>query len=155
LHLLLALLLLAGGKPVVKLEPSRRILTLPAAPESVTVTYRLLIDDKGDEDYYCPRVEWEWEDGTRSSEESDCPPFGDAGSRHHRRTWRRDREYWDPGVYGVCVRLFKADRMVRFVDTKVEVRGQDAPQSLREGRHTRSPVKTCGPPRSDLDVEGR
>ena len=27
------------------------------------------------EDYYCPEVEWEWDDGGKSVKEADCPPF--------------------------------------------------------------------------------
>ena len=27
------------------------------------------------ESWYCPRLEWEFPDGTRATEESDCPPF--------------------------------------------------------------------------------
>jgi hypothetical protein len=154
-YLLVSLALVAGGKPLVKLEPSRRIVTLPAAPESVQVTYRLLVDDGGDQDYYCPRVEWEWEDGTRSSAESDCPPFEDGESRHHRRTWRRERVYWEPGLYGVCVRLYKADRMVRIVETRVEVRGEAAPVGLREGRNTHSQPRLCGATPVELGLEER
>lgn len=39
------------------------------------------------EEWYCPKVTWEIPDGTRSSEESDCPPFDQR--EEFRRLWRR------------------------------------------------------------------
>jgi len=39
------------------------------------------------EEFYCPAVEWEWPNGTRSTEESDCPPY--AERTEYPRVWSR------------------------------------------------------------------
>ncbi len=130
--LTLFLLLASAKEPKVELQPSPRVTLLPGGTHAVTVRFRLRVSDGGKEDYYCPRVEWEWEDGTRSSEESDCPPFDQAAPADHERTWTHSRQYWDAGQHVAIVRLYKGDRMVRKVETSVDVRGESVPDEFRE-----------------------
>jgi hypothetical protein len=128
---LLALLLLAGApKPDVELKATPSMAMLPLG-RAATVRLQVRIKDKGNEDYYCPRLEWEWEDGTMSTEESDCPPCEEAQPKDHERTWSRSRQFWEPGRQTVTVRLFKGDKVVRVLHVDVEIRGEATPGYLR------------------------
>ena len=115
--------LLASAGPKLDFRPLKKITALEMGQCSVDVTFKLRIEDRGVEDYYCPRVEWEWEDGTKTSEESDCSPFDQASADHHRKVWTRARAFKKSGTYAVKVRLYKADRMIHILETTAEVRG--------------------------------
>ena len=131
--LTLFLLLAAPAKPKVELKPSPQMAVLGVGPRSAaTVRFRLSVKDAGNEDYYCPRLEWEWEDGTYSSEESDCPSFDKAQPQDHERSWTRSRQFWEPGNHTVKVRLYKAERLIRTIDAKVEITGEATPARYRE-----------------------
>lgn len=130
-------LLLAAGKPAdkpqVELKPSPQMAFLSVGPRaSATIRFRLSVKDGGDESYYCPRVEWEWEDQTSSTEESDCPAFEAAQPSDHERSWTRSHQFREPGSHTIKVRLYKGDRMIRTIDTKVEIRGEAVPGRFRE-----------------------
>jgi hypothetical protein len=73
------------------------------------------------EDYYCPELEWEWGDGSRSVTESDCDPFVAGETRIDRRYTNR-HEFKQSGNYNVTVRLKRADRTVAKVSTTLTVR---------------------------------
>ena len=44
------------------------------SPVNVFLTAELMGGDDVEE-YYCPELEWEWDDGGKSTQESDCAPF--------------------------------------------------------------------------------
>jgi hypothetical protein len=71
------------------------------------------------EDFYCPAVEWEWGDGGRSAQESDCPPFerGTAMARRH----SANHAYRQPGEYSVRVTLRRAGRSLAAATTTVTI----------------------------------
>src|SRR5262245_28618683 len=133
---LLLSLLLAGAekpKPKVEFKPSQRLAQLGLPPRSsVTVLFRLSIKDGGSEDYYCPKLEWEWEDDTRATEESDCPPFAEAQKSDHEKSWSKSHTFWEPGEHTIRVHLYKGDRLIKTLDTKVEVQGEATPSRYRE-----------------------
>jgi hypothetical protein len=62
------------------------------------------------EEFYCPGLEWDWGDGTKSFHESDCAPY-EAGARVD-RLYSARHAYFQPGRYSVRVRLRRADRDV-------------------------------------------
>jgi hypothetical protein len=129
----------AGAK--VDLRPLRAVTVLPLDRCEVEVTFRLSVFDGGKEDYYCPRVIWEWEDGTRSTEESDCPPFDQAAPGDHRKTWLRRRDFQRAGSYVVKAYLCKADRRISAVQTTAIISGWDGyPPEQRQ-------AFGCSPPR--------
>ena len=131
----LALLLLLAGaeKPKVEFKANPQIASLGIGPRSaVTVMFRLSIKDAGNEDLYCPKLEWEWEDDTRATEESDCVPFAEAQKSDHERSWSKSHQFWEPGDHTIRVRLYKGDRLVRTLETKVQVTGEATPARYRE-----------------------
>jgi hypothetical protein len=73
------------------------------------------------EEFYCPALEWEWDDGARSSQEGDCPPF-EPGVEMERR-FTAEHAYRAPGVYTLTVRLKRSDRAIAAATTTVHVRG--------------------------------
>ena len=72
------------------------------------------------EEFYCPALEWDWDDGGKSGQESDCPPF-QPGMELERR-FTAEHAYRSAGVYQVTVRLKRADRSVAVASTTIHVR---------------------------------
>jgi hypothetical protein len=73
------------------------------------------------EEFYCPAVVWEWDDGGRSANESDCPPF-QPGTAVERR-FTAAHAYVRPGVYNVRVHMLRASRRLAMASATVTVRG--------------------------------
>jgi hypothetical protein len=120
-------------KPKVELKATPALAMLGVGPRNfATVRFRLSIKDGGDENYYCPRVEWEWEDDTKATEESDCPDFESATKEDHERSWTKSRQFWEPGQHVIRAKLYKGDRLIRTIETKVEVSGESTPGRYRQ-----------------------
>jgi len=138
---LVALALLAGTAgaaedPEVELRPVRKIWILPAGACEVDVTFRLEVKDRGDERYYCPEVEWEWEDGSRSISESDCPPFDEA-DEDRRFVRRKTHGFQRAGHWTITVRLSKAGELIHAEEADVLVTGYDGMDERARAQHCR------------------
>jgi hypothetical protein len=72
------------------------------------------------EEFYCPEVVWEWDDGGRSERGSDCPPFGEGGEFQRRFT--AEHAYRRAGVYTVRVRLMRSGKPVAAASATVNIR---------------------------------
>ncbi len=73
------------------------------------------------EDLYCPEIEWDWDDGGKSDQESDCPPF-EPGKTKIERHFTAEHEYPKAGVYSVKVTLRHAKRSLAAQTVKLTVR---------------------------------
>lgn len=60
------------------------------------------------EEYYCPELEWDWDDGGKSTTEADCAPF-EAGMKIERR-YTAEHEYRRSGTYDIKVTLRRPGR---------------------------------------------
>src|SRR5262245_16940737 len=134
--LLMLLALLAGGakpatKPQADLKATPMLAMIPIGPNPAVVRFQVLVKDGGDENFYCPRVAWEWENGTQSIEESDCPPFDKATPADHQASFRRSHEFWEPGKHLIQARLYKGEKLIRKLEVTVEVRGESTPAYMR------------------------
>ncbi|HEY2941269.1 MAG TPA: hypothetical protein VGN09_02435 [Vicinamibacteria bacterium] len=89
-------------------------------PSTVLVTAELNGGDD-DEEFYCPAVVWDWDDGGRSANEADCPPFQPGTPLERRFTAVHD--YHRPGVYNVRVHMLRARRALAMASATVTVRG--------------------------------
>jgi hypothetical protein len=81
-----------------------------SAPATVVFNVELTGGEDG-EDLYCPVLEWEWGDGTRSEEEEECPPF-EAGHTPIQRRFTTSHEYRDRANPKVVVTVRKGDRVL-------------------------------------------
>lgn len=140
------LAVLAGAGPKVEFGPLRRVSVLPMGQCDVEVAFRLVIHDPGSEDSYCPRIEWQWEDESISEEESDCPPFAEAAADDHRQVWTRRRAFQKSGRYLIRARIFKADRLVRTVETVALVTGWSGFSDERRQANGCSPARSPAVP---------
>lgn len=104
-------------KPRLELRATPR---MAFSPVMVLATAELRGGDAAEE-FYCPALEWEWDDGAKSSQEADCPPFGPGVEMDRRFT--AEHAYRTPGVYTVTVRLKRSDRSIAAATTTVHVRG--------------------------------
>jgi hypothetical protein len=91
------------------------------SPVRVVVTADLTGGANDDQELYCPSVEWEWGDDTRSTNSADCDPFV-AGKSEIKRTFSADHTYQTSGEYRVQFRLKKKDKVVGAGNTLVRVR---------------------------------
>ena len=105
-----------GERPKLELRASPR---LGFSPLDVLFTLEL----KGGDDleqYYCPELEWEWDDGGKSKRGGDCDPY-EPGTKIERR-FTASHRYLRAGVYEVQVWLLRSDRRFAHVSTRVTVR---------------------------------
>jgi hypothetical protein len=96
--------------PTIAFSPARVVLTAELKGGSETVP-----------DLYCPAVEWDWGDGTRSEVNEDCAPF-EAGQSEIKRRWTTTHTYTMGGQYRVTLRLKRDGRTVLSGNTSVQVR---------------------------------
>lgn len=130
---LVALILVAAvaGPPAPALSSGekrlkRPTLNLRATPRMafspVTVFFTAELTGGDDvEQYYCPEVEWEWGDGGKSVQESDCPPYEPGVSKIERR-FTADHLFRRAFVYTVSVTLRRNRRSIAKADIKITVR---------------------------------
>lgn len=84
------------------------------------------------EEYYCPEVEWEWDDGARSVHQSDCDPF-DATTAIERRFSGR-HHYGRPGGYTIRLTMRRASRPLAVGTVGVEVESRPCRALRQAGR---------------------
>jgi len=73
------------------------------------------------EQYYCPELEWDWGDGGKSVQESDCTPY-DPGTSKIERRFTADHLFRRAFVYTVSVTLRRNRRSIAKADIKITVR---------------------------------
>lgn len=104
------------AKPRLNLRATPRITFSPA----VVLATAELSDGQGGEEFYCPEVLWDWDDGARSAHTSDCPAW-EAGAEVQRH-YTAQHAYRQSGVYTVKVTLLRAGRPISVAHTTVNVR---------------------------------
>jgi hypothetical protein len=110
-------------------RPRRPRLDLRASPRMAFSPVEVLVvaELKGGqdvEDFYCPGLEWDWGDGSRSARESDCSPF-EAGTTLDRFFTAR-HAFRAPGAYSVRLTLRRGGRTVAVASVPLTVYGQSA-----------------------------
>jgi hypothetical protein len=103
-------------KILLKANPS-----MGMSPVRVVVTADITGGANDMEEFYCPGVEWEWGDDTRSTNAADCDPY-EAGKSEIKRRFSADHVYRSAGEYRVQFRLKKKDRTIGAGSTSVRVR---------------------------------
>ena len=106
-------------------DPRRPKLTLRAQPQiatspaRVTLTAELVGGANDYEEYYCPSVEWNWGDGTRSESEFDCNPY-QAGKSEIRRYFTVQHVFRS-GDYHVTFRLRRRDKELGSISADLRI----------------------------------
>ena len=129
LAVLVALVLAASlpaddAKPEAKLKKPR--LDLRATPRMAFSPVNIFLTAElqgGDdvEEYYCPELEWDWDDGGKSVQEGDCPPFVVGNTKLDRR-FTAEHEYRRAGIYNIKVTMRRANRSLAASNVRVTVR---------------------------------
>ena len=115
-----------GSKEQENADPKRPKITLKAqpliamAPARVVLTAELVGGDDDFEDFYCPAIEWEWGDGTKSESSTDCAPYEPGKSEIKRRF--TVEHVFRAGVYRVMFKLKRRDKGVGFATVNIQVR---------------------------------
>ena len=73
------------------------------------------------EEFYCPTIEWDWDDLTKSETTYDCEPYEPSKSEIRRRYSTR-HTFQQSGTYEVKVRLKRKDKVLAYARTNVIVR---------------------------------
>jgi len=79
------------------------------------------------EEFYCPSIEWDWGDGTRSEATYDCDPY-EPGKSEIKRLYTMEHIFQLSGSYRVQFSLKRGDKTLAATNTSVQVR-----PGLREG----------------------
>jgi len=95
-----------GRRPVLKLRATPGV---SFAPANVLLIAELVGGDTVEE-FYCPEVVWDFDDGRRSTSQSECEPFGGDSSLERRFLVRQS--YAHPGEYRPTITLRRADGVV-------------------------------------------
>src|SRR3954470_19289966 len=120
--------LAAQSDPKPKTETKRPQVLLRATPASgmVPVTVVGTAELKGGDDdfaeYYCPTIEWNWDDGTVSESSNDCEPY-ESGKSQIRRRYSITHPYQQGGHYRISFRLKQKDKIVGAASTVVQLLG--------------------------------
>ena len=79
------------------------------------------------EDFYCLAIEWDWDDGSKSLQDSDCEPY-EPGTKIERR-FSSEHYYSRAGSYNIRAALKSQDKVVAANAFRLIVR-----QGLPQGR---------------------
>jgi hypothetical protein len=116
-----AVVVSAGG-PEKTSKPSVSLKANPAvgfAPVRMVFVAELKGDDIAD--LYCPAIEWDWGDDTKSETKADCDPF-EAGKSEIKRRYVVDHSFEFPGAWKVELRLKQKNKVIARGSTTVTVR---------------------------------
>jgi hypothetical protein len=94
-----------------------------ATPARIVLTAELVGGTDDFEEYYCPTVEWDWDDDTRSESTSDCEPYA-AGKSEIRRRYTVEHVFRRGGVFRVYIRLKQRDKVVGSSTVSVTIRAR-------------------------------
>ena len=104
-------------KPKLDLRATPR---MAFSPVTIFLTAELQGGDEH-EDYYCPELEWDWDDGGKSVHEADCPAY-EAGVSKIERRFTAEHEYRKAGNYNVKVTMRRSNRTLAQSTVKITVR---------------------------------
>ena len=102
-------------------------LSLKATPPAGFAPLRvhLTVDVRGGAndyaDFYCPTVQWDWDDGTISETSEDCEPY-EAGKSTIQRRYSADHTFRFSGDYRLTFRIKQKDKVIASTTTTLTVR---------------------------------
>ena len=106
------------GEPRLVLTIDRQV---GLAPMRVSLSADLVGGADDDEEFYCPTIEWNWDDDTESASTFDCPSY-QPGVTTIRRHFPVEHIFNETGDYHVSVQLIRRARELASADAEVSVR---------------------------------
>ncbi|MCM2257933.1 MAG: hypothetical protein NDJ94_20050 [Vicinamibacteria bacterium] len=73
------------------------------------------------EDFYCPEIEWEWDDGGKSVTAPDCPAY-EAGVTKIERRFSAEHLFKRAGIYGIKVTMRRNGNQIAQGTIRLEVK---------------------------------
>lgn len=95
--------------------------TIVFSPARVVVSAELKGGADDTDELYCPSLEWDWGDGTRSEANADCEPF-EAGKSTIQRRFTSAHTFNIAGNYRVQLRLKRGSKVVLGGHISVQVK---------------------------------
>ena len=74
------------------------------------------------EEYYCPTIEWNWDDGTISESSNDCEPY-ERGKSVIKRKYTVTHPYKQGGRYRITFKLKQKQKVVGGANAVVQLLG--------------------------------
>jgi hypothetical protein len=105
-----------GKKPRLDLRATPR---MAFSPVNILLTAELAGGDETAE-FYCPEVEWDWDDGGKSVHQEDCAP-AETGAPLERR-FTANHSYRQAGNYNVKITMRHASRALAVATALINVR---------------------------------
>ena len=96
-------------------------------PQRVVFTAELVGGTDDFEEYYCPTIEWDWGDDTRSESTVDCEPY-EAGKSQIRRRFTVEHVFKRPGSFKVYFRMKRRDKAVGNQSVNIQIRAGGPPE---------------------------
>ena len=132
-------LLVASASGAVAEKPKLALKANPPmafSPARIVVTGELTGGANDNQEFYCPAVEWEWGDDTKSEESADCEPY-QVGKSEIKRHFTTDHTYRvgeeNPKVhvptegyreFHIQLRLKKNGKVITSAGTTVRIKGE-------------------------------
>jgi hypothetical protein len=91
------------------------------APSKVTLRAELVGGANDYQEFYCPTIEWDWDDGTMSESTSDCEPY-EAGKSEIKRRFTVEHVF-RAGYFHVAFRIKRHDKAIATATATVQVQG--------------------------------
>jgi hypothetical protein len=98
------------AQPVIAMSPAR-----------VVLTAELTGGANDFQDFYCPAVEWDWGDDTRSEKSDDCAPY-EPGKSEIKRRFTVEHTYRRAGNYRISFRMKRHEKIVGAATANVQIR---------------------------------
>lgn len=102
------------------------------APQRIVLTAELVGGADDFEEYYCPTIEWDWGDDTRSESTTDCEPY-EAGKSQIRRRFTVEHVFRRSGAFKVFFRLKRQNKAVGNQSVNIHIRPGGPPELCLSG----------------------
>jgi hypothetical protein len=107
----------AKPKLTVKVSPAMG----GTAPARIVASADLIGGAPDAEELYCPAVEWDFGDDTKSTASADCDPY-EAGKSEIKRRFTAEHSYPNGGNFRIQLRLKKKNKVIVSGGTSVQIR---------------------------------
>ena len=91
------------------------------SPAKIVVSAELKGGTFDTDEFYCPGLEWDWGDGTKSESSNDCPPY-EAGKSTIEHRWSASHTFQTADSYRVQLRLLRGTKTIVGGNTNVQVK---------------------------------